>query len=514
VSPELSADWIARQAAARATKTAVVDLRTAREFSYRELHERVDRLATFLHRELGVDAGDRVAVYSQNNSNIFEVQFACWRLGAILVPLNWRLALPELEFILGDCSPVVLLHEAGFADQAVKLCASAGVKHVVAWDTDAEVAGAIAYEDALASSEVAVPVRPTDFDTPLVVMYTSGTTGRPKGAVITQGMTFWNVVNLTEFFACSSEMVNLAALPLFHIGGLNVYGNPAFYFGGTTLVMHAFDPSEAVRLLGDAELAITHYAAAVANWQFMSQTEAFEHASSFPHLVGAGVGAQPVPVALIRTWLDKGVSLQECFGMTETCSFVSAITKHEAARKIGSAGMPAMNTAVRLVDEHGIDIGPGEVGEMWVRGPCVTPGYWNHPEATSELITDGWFHTGDAARRDDEGFYYIVDRWKDMYVSGGENVYPAEVEDVVYQLPEVGEVAVIGVPDERWGEAGSALVVVREGASLSDEAILEHCRANLAKFKVPKSIGFVDALPRNAMGKVLKRELRARHGAD
>lgn len=507
-----SYDWIAHHAAARPDKTAVIDVRTSRSYTYAELDRRVDRLAAGLHGDLGVAAGDRVAVLAQNTSEIFEVQFACARLGAIFVPLNWRLTAPELDFILGDCTPRVLIHEAGFADVAADVAGRAGIGARISWDGHS--ADAADYEELLQSATGAFPRPHNTFDTVLTVMYTSGTTGRPKGAIITHGMTFWNAVNQVEFFETGPEMVNLVVLPLFHTGGLNVFANPAFHFGGTNVVVHSFVPDETLRLLTDPAIGITHFLGVPANWLFMSQSPSFADAT-FPMLVAAGVGGSPTPLALIETWRDKGLSLQQAFGMTETSPMVMALSKDDALRKIGSAGTPALHTECRIVDTDGRDVDRGAVGELWVRGPNVTPGYWNRPEATAESITDGWLHTGDAAREDEDGYLYIVDRWKDMYISGGENVYPAEVENVIYQLRGVLEAAVIGVDDDRWVEVGKAVVVMEPNAAPLDEAaVLTHCVKHLAKFKVPKSVEFVDELPHNATGKILKRELRERYATN
>jgi fatty-acyl-CoA synthase len=503
-----SYDWIAHHAWVRPDKLAMVDVRTGRRYSYAEMDRRVEQLGAVLHDGFGIQPGDRVAVLAQNDTRTFEVQFACWRLGAVFVPLNWRLALPELEFIVGDCSPKVLIHEAGFAEVASALAASTGVADRITWDGSA--AGAADYDEALAAAAGPCPRPVNTHDTVLTIMYTSGTTGRPKGAIITHGMTFWNAINQTEFFGNGAHMVNLAALPLFHTGGLNVFANPAFHFGGTNVVVHTFDPAEALRLLGDHDPTITHFLGVPAHWLFMSQAPGFAEAS-FGDLT-AGVGGSPTPIELIKVWEGKGVPLQQAFGMTETSPMTLSLTREDALRKIGSAGLPALHTECRIVDEHGTDVERGTVGELWVRGPNVTPGYWNRPDATAEAITDGWLHTGDAARQDDDGYFYIVDRWKDMYISGGENVYPAEVEDVIYQLPAVAEVAVIGVPDDRWVEVGKACIVVKDGASLTQAEVVRHCADNLATFKVPKSVVFCDELPHNATGKILKRELRDQFG--
>ncbi len=508
-----SYDWIAHHAATRGAKEAMRDLATGRSFTYREMNDRTSRLATALRDEFGIAAGDRVTVLAENNTNFFEVQFACWKLGAVFVPLNWRLAVPELEFIVGDCSPRVMIHDGPFTEAATKLTEVCGIDHRLSWG-EAEsgtAATAAPYEDVIAAAAPLAAAEPTTHDDILTIMYTSGTTGRPKGAIITQGMTFWNAVNCVEFFGCGEPMVNLAFLPLFHTGGLNVFANPAFHFGGTTLVMRAFDPAEALGLLTSAEIGVTHTIGVPANWLFMSQVPAFEQAS-FPTLRAPAVGGSPTPISLIEAWASKGLPLQQAFGMTETSPLVLALKPEDCETRVGSAGQPALHNEVKIVDEDGQPTPVGETGELWVRGPNITPGYWNRPEATAESITDGWLHTGDAAREDDDGFYYIVDRWKDMYISGGENVYPAEVENVIFQLEAVGEVAVIGVPDEKWVEVGRAIVVTKPGASITEAEIINHCRANLARYKVPQSVVFIDEIPHNATGKVLKRELRELHG--
>ncbi len=504
-----SYDWLAHHARTRPDRIAQVDLATDRSFTWLEMNERTNRLANALAGEFGIGHEDRVAVLANNNSNFFEVQFACWKLGAIFVPLNWRLAVAELEFIAGDCSPEVIIFDNDMAEAAGQVAKLCDIEHRINWDGASGDAGydTADYEEVLASAGTDVDVHPSTHDTALTVMYTSGTTGRPKGAIITQGMTFWNAVNCTEFFRLGSEMINLAFLPLFHTGGLNVFANPGFHYGATTLVMRSFDPAEALRLLTDPEVGVTHFIGVPANYLFMSQVPAFEDAS-FPTIVTACVGGSPTPLPLIQTWESKGLPLQQAYGMTETSPLVLALKPEDCSVKIGSAGLPCLHTEVRVVDELGNDVAPGETGELWVRGPNVTPGYWNRPEANEASFTDGFLHTGDATRQDEEGFFYVVDRWKDMYISGGENVYPAEVESVIFELPEVGEVAVIGVPDEKWVEVGRAIVVAKEGAQLDEATVINHCRAKLARYKVPQSVVFVDEIPHNATGKVLKRELR------
>ena len=500
-----SMDWLAHHARTRPNKLAIRDLMDGRDLTYAEINERTNRLASALARDFGVKPRDRVGVVSKNVSNIFEVQFACWKLGATFVPLNWRLAVPELAYIVGDCAPVVVFHGVEFADAVAQL----GVNQRVAWDADAS--GRDAYEELLRSSDTEYPANDNTLDTVLTIMYTSGTTGHPKGVIITHGMTLWNVVNQTEPFRTGPTMVNIVVLPLFHTGGLNCFANPAFHYGGTNVMTGAsFDPAFCLKVLSDPAVGVTHIQMVPANYLFMSQQPAFD-TSTFPHIVAAGVGGASPSNTLLDAWISKGVRLQQAFGMTETGSMVMALPPEDCSRKIGSCGLSFIHNQLRIVDPDGNDVARGEAGELWAKGPNMTPGYWNLPEVSASSITDGWLHTGDALRQDEDGYFYVVDRIKDIYISGGENVSPAEIENVLYQLPSIAECAVIGVPDERWQEVGHAFIALKPGAALDEQTVASHCVKNLAKFKVPKYVTFVDALPHNATGKILKRELRGLH---
>jgi fatty-acyl-CoA synthase len=498
---DASQDWLAHHARVRPHQLAVTDLGTGRRLNYQEFNDRTDRFASLLANQFAIRAGDRVAVLSRNSANVFEAQFACWKLGAIFAPLNWRLAVPELKYIVGDSDPSVLIYDDPFAAAAAALDA---IPQRLGWDATSL---GNEYEVALAGSDTSYRAAPNTLSTVLTLMYTSGTTGRPKGVVITHGMTLWNVVNQTEFFRTSTDMVNLVVLPMFHTGGLNTFAIPAIHYGGANVVMPRFDAQLTLDVLADRELGITHFQSVPTNYQLMSNAPGFADAT-FPTLIAAGVGGASPSLTLIERWQAKGVLLQQAMGMTETGSMVMALPKVDSRRKIGSAGLPFLHNRCRVVDAEGQDVAVGEIGELWMQGPNMTPGYWNRPEETAASFINGWFRSGDAVRQDDEGYFYIVDRWKDMFISGGENVYPVEIENVIYQLPGVAEVAVVGVPDERWQEVGRAFVVLHEGADLDGDAIIAHCLDNLAKFKVPKSVVAVAQLPRNATGKILKRELR------
>lgn len=498
-------DWISHHAGRRPKQLAIHDLQTSRKFTYADLDRRTNQLAGALAAR-GIGKGDRVALLAPNCAEYFELQFACGRLGAIMLPLNWRLTVPELEYILGDSTPKLLIHDRSFADQAAKLSKSRLQINHDGGDCD--------YGSALAAAPPAPPAVPLGHDDIGMVMYTSGTTGHPKGAIITHGMVFWNCVNLGIPALISPQTVQLVVLPLFHTGGLNCYANPVLHAGGTILIMRTFDPGLALDYISDPALGITHFFGVPAPYQFMMQHPKFQSAD-LTRLKIAGVGGAPCALAILEGWTARGVPLVQGWGMTETSPAGTMLDAADAVRKVGSAGKAMMHTAIRIIDDGGQDVAPGGIGELLIKGPNITPGYWNKPEATASAFTDGWLHTGDAARMDDEGFVYIVDRWKDMYISGGENVYPAEVENVLFQLPQVADAAIIGVPNERWGEVGMAVIVRKTGQTIEEGDVIRHCLGRLAKFKVPQSVTFVDVLPRNATGKVLKRELRTQYvGSD
>jgi fatty-acyl-CoA synthase len=498
-------DWIAHFGRRTPDKPAVVDLASERRFSYAQFDARISRLAAHLREALKIGRGDRVAVLALNTSDTLEVQFACGRLGAVFLPLNTRLTVPELQYIVGDAAPSLLIHDAELAHIALAVAKLCKVSSTLL------LGPGNSYEAAIASAKPLDKVEVVTLDDISTIMYTSGTTGQPKGAIITHGMTFWNSVNLGGPAYISPSSVLLTVLPLFHTGGLNCYTNPVLHAGGTVLIMRAFDPGLALQLISDPSFRINVFFGVPSIYQFMAQHPAFA-TSDFSRLIIGGVGGAPMPVPLLKVWEQRGVALQQGYGMTETSPAVMTLDREDAARKAGSSGKPVLHTEVRIVRPDGTDADVGELGELWVKGPNITPGYWNRPDANASSFTDGWLHTGDAARIDEEGFYYIVDRWKDMYISGGENVYPAEVENVLHQLAAIAEAAVIGIPSEQWGEVGMAIIAVKPGHSITEAEIYAHCEANLARFKRPRVIKFVDALPRNATGKIHKPTLRKNFG--
>jgi len=502
-------DWIKRHAERTPEKLALVDPHAGRELTYAELNERANRFASFLSESMGVRRGDRVSILAKNSAQYYEVLFGCGKMGAILNTLNWRLAVPELAYIINDCTPRVLIYEPEFAEKVDGLrpsirCESFGVIGAEASED------AWLYEDALASgSREGVLAPRLTYEDIWAIIYTSGTTGRPKGAQVTYGNFFYNAIGMGQAIDLTSEDVNLNVLPTFHIGGLGLYAGPTLHAGGTVVVMRSFNPGEFLHLI--EAWNVTVFLLVPSIYLMLSQFPQFDDydLSSVRHWASGG---SSLPPALVHQFAEKGIIIQQGFGMTETGPTVFIISREDAVRKAGSVGKPVLHTDVRIEDRQGNVLGPNEVGELCIRGGNVINGYWNRPRATSETIVNGWLHSGDAAKYDEEGFYYIVDRWKDMYISGGENVYPAEVENVIYDHPAVAEVAVIGVPHPKWQEVGKAIVVVKEGETLTEEQVIDFCRGKLAKFKIPKSVAFVDQLPRTAAGKVLKRQLREEYG--
>jgi fatty-acyl-CoA synthase len=503
-------DWLKRHAERTPEKLALVDAHSGRRFNYAQFNERADRLASFLGNRLGIRRGDRVSILAQNSSDYYEVLFGCAKMGAILNTLNWRLAEPELEFILKDCAPRVLIYEPRFADAVDALRSRVDCEfHVVLGDEAPE--GEWTYEGALASGSpggVSEPPRMSYSDT-WAILYTSGTTGRPKGAQVTYGNFFYNAVGMGQAIDLTSQDVNLNVLPTFHAGGLGLYAGPTFHAGGTLVVMRSFDAAWLLTLIQEWKVTVILLVPSI--YLILSQFPEFDtyDVSSVRHWASGG---SALPPSLVQEYADEGIVIQQGFGMTESGPTVFIISEEDAVRKAGSVGKPVLHTEVRILDRAGNDLGPHQVGELCIRGGNVISGYWNRPEDTAETIVDGWLHSGDAAMQDEEGFYYIVDRWKDMYISGGENVYPAEVESVIYGHPAVAEAAVIGVPHAKWQEVGRAIIVVKQGQTLTEEEVLGFCSGKLARYKIPKSVAFVDSLPRTAAGKVLKRTLREQYG--
>ncbi|MCC5859637.1 MAG: o-succinylbenzoate--CoA ligase [Ectothiorhodospiraceae bacterium] len=480
-------------------------------YSYRDFNQRINRAASAL-TGMGVSKGDRVAMLLLNSNAFLEVLFACGKLGAIAVPINFRLSPAEVGFILEDSQAATLIYHPLFSALVEPGRGNGFLKHAVAVAQEGHAAGAGDgdYEQLLAGADASEPDTRVLPDDPLMMMYTSGTTGRPKGALLSHGNATWNCIHahISDMGVLRSDIV-LNVAPLFHIGGLAVNTLTALHIGATVILQSQFDPVEVLKTL-QAE-RVNKLFLVPAMWHALTLVPNFDD-FDLSALRALTSGGAPCPIPVIEFFQSRGFTFHEGFGMTETCAGVCILGDADAVRKNGSVGKPLMYEQMRIVDEQDKDVPQGETGELILRGPNIFLEYWNRPDATEEAFRNGWFHTGDLARQDEEGFYYIVDRKKDMLISGGENVYPTEVEQVLYRHPKVQEVAVIGAPDERWGEVPMALVVPRDGGAPTLEELQAFCRDKLARFKTPKHLVVLTELPRTATGKILKRELRKQYG--
>ena len=490
-SGEFTIDPLRASAAARPRKTAVVELTTGRRLSYGELDDLADRAAAWLTARLG--AGERVAFLGRNGIALLVLALGAERCGAIFVPLNWRLAVPETAALVSDCAPLLIVADPEFA---------------------AAVPAAVTVADAMAQIATRTPASPQVLDPnrPIILLYTSGTTGQPRGVVVTAANADAAALNFSLVGEVDAASVALTDLPMFHTIGLIAVARTTLMRGGALVLADRFVPARTLATLGDAAFGVTHYFAVPVMAEALERDPAFDP-KSLSRLHAIFVGGAPLAPALIERFLGHGVALVNGYGMSEAGTVMHMPIDRDAVRRsAGAVGLPAPHLAVRLVRD-GRDVGEGDVGEVWLRGPSVTPGYWRRPEETAAAFSDGWYRTGDLAQRASDGVYRIVDRLKDMYVSGGENVYPAEVEAVLAAHPAVADAAVVGAPDPRWGESGVAFIVPRAGTSFDAAAIAAHCASRLAKYKCPSRLVAIDAIPRSAAGKILKPVLRARLNA-
>ncbi len=485
-------DPVATHGRARRDVLALVDLESDRRWTWAAFDAACNRAAHWLIDRLGPASGARVAVIGRNAAEHLILQFGCARAGAIFVPLNWRLAAPEIAALLADAAPALVLADAEFATGD---CLDLG-----------------AFEALVAGYPVTPPAAEArrGWDAPSTLLYTSGTSGKPKGVMVSEANAHWGAVNFMLGNRVSCDSVFLCDMPLFHTAGLFANARTPILAGATLLVSRGFDPVRTLARLADPALGITHYFSVPQMAQMLWNAPDFAPAMLSGLQVYATGGA-PNPAAQIERFVRAGIPMSDGFGMSETCSNFGMPVDDPAMLvvKAGSIGLPFIAVEACIVDDDGADVADGATGELWLRGPTITAGYWNRPALTAAAFTDGWFRTGDAARRDTDGYYFLVDRKKDMFISGGENVYPAEVEAAIAELADVAECAVIGLPDARWGEVGQAYVIAVAGRSIGDAEIIAHCKTRLAGFKVPKSVVVTDSIPRTASGKVQKHVLRA-----
>ncbi|HEX9086232.1 MAG TPA: long-chain fatty acid--CoA ligase [Arthrobacter sp.] len=509
--------WLQRRRPKSGSKTALIS--GDREVSYEQFADRTVRLANAL-RDRGVAKGDRVAYLGENHPSFLETLFACGTLGAIFVPLNTRLAPPEIQFQLQDCGAVGLVHAGSLRDLAARGAAGTAVKTLIVIPDHADAgsnpvapggateapAAVEDFEDLVASGSDQPLDEPVTLDDGAMILYTSGTTGRPKGALLTHGNVTWNCINVIVDFDFSSHDVALMISPMFHVASLDMGVLPTLLKGGTVVLEPKFDPGRTLELI--ERHRATTISGVPTTYQMLAEHPAWATAdlSSLNKLT---CGGSAVPMRVLEAYEARGLRFSNGYGMTETAPGATTLPAARSRDKAGSAGLPHFFTDVRITGFDGSTAAPGTVGEIQIKGPNVIPGYWNRADATAEAYAEGgWFKSGDMGYKDDDGFVFVSDRIKDMIISGGENIYPAEVEQAITELEAVGSVAVIGVPDEKWGEVPRAVVLLREGAQLTEEQLRRHLEGRLARYKIPKSVVFVDEMPRTASGKIKKADLR------
>jgi len=499
-------DYLARRELYSPDKLAFIDAGKSPEWrlTFREANRRANKLANWLKLQ-GIGKGDRVAILAKDGYEHLDLFFACSKLGAVHTALNWRLHWQELLEIFQYTNPKILVFSDDFKEGVSNL-----VSHFPLSTLHLDgngIQGSLPFEPTLQSAlDSAVTCEDLEAEDTAALIFTGGTTGLPKAAQVSHRMIAWNTLN-TVIHDVTHNDVYLNVFPMFHTGGLFVYTLPQVIFGGTTILIRAFDPVQVLTLLEREKVTI--FAAVPTMYQMLTTASNWDSAN-LSALRFCTSGGAPLPVPLVEKYTkEKGIRFKQGFGMTEFGPGIFALAPEDAIRKAGSIGRPNFFVDAKIVDEQNQFLGPNEAGELVLNGPSYSSGYFNNPEASQAAVDErGYFHTGDVAQYDDEGYFYIVDRKKDMFISGGENVYPAEIEKVLYLHPSVHMCAVIGLPDPKWGEVGKACVVLKPNQTVSEEELLKFMTERLAKYKVPKSVALMDALPISAAGKILKRELR------
>ena len=494
-------DLIERNAAFTPDKPATIF--EGETLSYAAFNARIAQAARALKSECGVGRGDRVAILSLNRPDYLVLLYACARLGAMLVPLNWRLAVAEQVFILSDASVKVLVLEQAFADVLPALENDPPDTSIVGLDF--EPPRGIAFDMLLARAHGDGSNPHTDLSCPLLIVYTSGTTGRPKGAVLRQEALLWNGVMSQHMHGLTSEDHVLTVLPFFHVGGLNIQTTPALHQGATVTIHSRFTPDATLATIARDRPTLTVLVPATI--QAVSDHPAWT-TTDLSSLKAVSTGSTIVPPHLVNRFVARGVPVLQVYGSTETCPVAIYTRLGGDLARAGSTGLPGLCCEAAVIDDAGNELPPGTPGEIAVRGPNVFYEYWGNEEATREALHDGWYRTGDIGLRDANGYFWVHDRKKNLIISGGENIYPAEVERVLLEHPDVSECAVIGRPDPRWDEVPVAYVIMRTGCSVEADDLRAHVLTQLARFKVPRDIVFVDDLPRTALGKVQHFMLR------
>jgi len=488
--------WVARRAQLSNSKIALVC--KDRILTYSQLNSRINRLANGL-THLGVQKGTRVAVFLTNGTEILEIMFACAKIGAIFVPINFRLSVDEVEYILKESGAAIFIYHKEYGQLASEVCKRSAILHRLC--VGDELVKDISYEVFLTQHDDTEPAIDIDGEEVHMIMYTSGTTGRPKGAMLTHANTFWNIIQILIAQPILDTDTTLTVAPMFHSGAMTILTLTLLYKGGTVYIANKFDPVQVLQTIEQKKITCMFMVPAM--WLAVTQVSEFDTYTLRSLRISISAAA-PCPTTVIQLLQRKGVSLIQAFGLSEVAP-VAILSSEDSGCKIGSVGKPAFYVDIRLVDKSGQDVLVEEVGELLVRGPNVMKGYWTKPQQTNLVLQNGWFSTGDCLWQDRDGYLYVAGRKRDVIITGGENVYPVEVEQVLYRHFNIKDVAVVGVPDEKWGEVIKAVIVLKDPEQQLDiEGIKAFCEGKLARYKMPKRIEVVPVLPRNSAGKVMK----------
>ncbi|MBI5300566.1 MAG: long-chain fatty acid--CoA ligase [Chloroflexi bacterium] len=504
-----AADLLTSRARLTPNREAILYTHTGERFTYAQLNARANRAANFL-RALGVNQGDRVSILAHNSVVYLDLLYGLAKIGAIFAPLNWRLTARELSYIVGDCDPKAILCGPEFVATLNEMRGELGDAKIVSVE-NAALDNALVYENEIARASDAEPARPAlSDDDPLCILYTSGTTGKPKGAMLPHRQILWNCINTVVSWGLREEDVSPVFTPMFHTGGLFAFLTPIFYIGGRIVLTRKFDAEQSLKIIIAEKCTVVLGVPTL--FQMWYNTPYFQQAD-FSRVRFWINGGATIPVPLMDAWTQaKGGVFRQGYGLTEVGPNCFSMTDEESARKRGSVGKPIFHSQMRLVHpETGREVGANEPGELLIWGPHVCAGYWHNPPATADSITDGWFHTGDMARRDEDGFFYIIGRFKDMIKSGSENVYAAEVENIFRDHPAVQDAALIGKPDPKWDEVGVMIVLLKPGQYATEEELLKFCDGKLARFKIPKHVIVADAFPYSPYGKIEKIKLKEKY---
>ncbi len=494
---EAQLDWLARWNLYSPEKIALKDVVHETDYTWRDFFRIANCLSAYLKNEFGVKPGDRVAVFAHNRVETIFLFFALQRLGAILVPINFRLAPSETDFVLSDSGAKLLFFDPLFSDLPERLRTDTRCVPMQTLNDIVQVG--LDYKE--------ITRFEGEFEQPCKILYTSGTTGFPKGVVITPKILFWNSINTSMSLDLVSSDITVNFSPFFHTGGWNVLLTPFIHRGATTILLPKFDAETVLEIIEKEKVTI--FFGVPTTLSMMARSESF-HRTDFSNVRYAIVGGEPMPLNMIKTWHQKDVAIRQGFGMTECGPNCFSLSERDAESKIGSIGRPNFYVQTRIVNDDNQDVAAHQVGELLLKGPMCMTSYWQNQEATHSSFFEDWLRTGDLVKKDEDDYFYVVGRKKEMFISGGENVYPAEVEKVISRHPEVQEVAVLGVQDPQWGEVGRAFVVTSQKKTLEPNELVQFCRNHIASYKIPKQFDFVDELPKGDSGKILKKELKNR----